>query len=243
MSARSSLLALLIVLVLAVTGCESSQDRSAQLKKQGASDIAHQQGLVIHARNADVRVVQTGVVTDSNGTAAAVALRNISPTPLGTVPIAITVLGAGGRSVFRNNAPGLESSLVSVAALPPRGELTWVNDQVIPTGAAVKVHAEAGAGGVRAPTSLPRIVVGVPQLSNDPSSGLEATGTITNRSPVTQLKLFVYVSAWRGGRLVSAGRGAIARLAPGAHTTYRVYLIGNPQGAQLLVAAPPTVLR
>jgi hypothetical protein len=55
--------------------------------------------------------------------------------------------------------------------------------------------------------------------------------------------LFVYVTAWRGGQLVSAGRGAIARLAAGGHATYHVFLIGNPHGAQLIVQSPPTTLR
>jgi hypothetical protein len=234
---------LLAALTLAISGCESSQDRSAQLKKAGQGVIANQRGLVISERNSDVRVVHTGVITDPNGTAAAIVLRNVKPTTLASLPIAITVLGPGGKSVFRNNSPGLQPSLVSVAALPARGEITWVNDQVIPTGKAIAVHAEVGAGGSGAPASLPRIDVGAPRLSNDPSSGLEASGRITNPSSVVQLKLFVYVSAWRAGRLVSAGRGAIARLAAHAHTTYHVFLIGNPQGARLTVVAPPTVLR
>jgi hypothetical protein len=242
MRAYGSTIALLAVLVLALSGCESSQDQSARLQKAGAHAIADQRGLVIRARNADARVVQTGVITDPNGTAAVVVVRNLKAMPLGTLPLAITVTGRGGKSVFRNDAPGLQPSLVSVAAVPPRGEITWVNDQVIPTGKAVTVRAEIGAGGADAPASLPRLEVGAPQVTNDPASGLEANGKITNRSSVTQLKLFVYVSAWRGGHLVSAGRGAIARLAAGARATYHVYLIGNPQGARFTVAAPPTVL-
>jgi hypothetical protein len=243
MTRRVVAVALCAGLFVTVAGCESSQDRSAQLQKQGAKLIANQHGLVLHGRNDAVRVLQSGVVTDANGTAAAVWLRNTRPAALGQVPIAITVVGPGHKAVFANSAAGLESSLVSVAALPGKSDMLWVDDQVIPTGKALAVHVRVGAGGAGAPTSLPKIDVGQPKLQNDATSGLEAVGKLTNQSSVDQLRLFVYVSAWRGGRLVSAGRGAVQLLKAHAHATYHVYLIGNPQGAQLTATAPPTVLR
>ena len=243
MSARGIAALLGAGLLFTATGCESSQDRSAQLEKQGAKLIANQHGLVLHGHNAAVRVLQAGVVTDANGTAAAVLLRNIEPTPLGQVPIAIDVLGPGHKTVFANSAPGLEASLTSVPALPPKGDMTWVDDQVIPAGKALSVHARIGAGGNGAPRALPQIVVSQPRLQNDATSGLEAVGSVTNRSSIDQLRLFVYVSAWNGGRLISAGRGALQQLAAHHHATYHVFLIGNPNGAQLTATAPPTVLR
>jgi hypothetical protein len=231
-------------LAAAATGCQSSQELNKTLAKQGSREIAAQHGLVIKGVNHDVRVVHTGVVTDSNGTAAAVVLRNVKSNPLGAIPIAINVEGAGGKSVFRNSAPGLEPSLTSIAALPGHGELTWVNDQVVSNGAtASAVRATLGAGGAGAPATLPQIDISPPHLMNDPYSGLEAVGKITNSSQVTQLKLFIYISAWQGNRLIAAGRGAIQRLLPHAHANYHVFLIGDPHGAPLTIAAPPTVLR
>lgn len=227
---------------VAFVGCQSSQELNDKLKKEGARRLANQHGLVIKTRNPYVKVLQTAVVTDPNGTAAAVVLRNNAKVPLGTTPIAINVVGIGGKSVFRNDAPGLQPALVSVAAIPPGAELTWVNDQVVPAGKALAVRAEVGAG-AGAPPLLPRIDVQLPHLETDPTSGLEAVGKVFNRSSITQLKLFIYVSAWRGGRLVSAGRGAIAKLPPGRHANYHIFLIGTPQGAQFAVYAPPTVLR
>lgn len=230
-------------LLFTATGCESSQDRSAQLQQQGAKLIANQHGLVLRGHNAAVRVLQAGVVSDANGTAAAVLLRNVKPLPLGQVPIAIDVLGSGQKTVFANSAPGLESSLTSVAALPGRSDMTWVDDQVIPAGKALSVRARIGSGGEGAPKALPQIEVSQPKLQNDATSGLEAVGSVTNRSAIDQVRLFVYVSAWKGGRLTSAGRGALQQLAAHHHATYHVYLIGNPKGAQLTATAPPTVLR
>jgi hypothetical protein len=243
MSRRLIAAALCGGLFVTAAGCESSQDRSARLQQEGAKLIANQHGLVIRASNSAVRVVQAGIVTDANGTAAAVLLRNTKPTALGQVPIAIDVLGAGHKTVFANSAPGLEASLTSVAALPGKGDMTWVDDQVIPTGKALSVHARVGAGGEGAPSTLPKIGVGAPKLHNDATSGLEAVGKLTNQSAVAQVRLFVYVSAWHGGRLISAGRGAVQLLRPHGHATYHVFLIGNPQGAQLTATAPPTVLR
>jgi hypothetical protein len=237
-------LALLGLLCLGIAGCESTQDTSARLKILGARAIAQQQGLVITARNPDVSVVRTAVLTDQNGTAAVVILRNRKQAPLGVVPISINVLGSGGKSVFKNNAPGLEPSLVSTAALPPGAELAWVDDQVTPSGKAMSVKAVAGAGGRGAPSTLPKVDIGSPRVINDPTSGLEVTGRVTNRSSLPQLKLFVYVVGWRGDTIVCAGRGAIQRLNPGGHADFHVYPIGNPHDAtRFTIAAPPTVLR
>jgi hypothetical protein len=170
-------------------------------------------------------------------------LRNTKPAALGQVPIAIDVLGPGHKPVFANRAAGLEASLTSVAAIPGKAEVTWVDDQVIPTGKALSVNVRVGAGGEGAPAALPKIVVSQPKLHNDATSGLEAVGKLTNQSSVAQVRLFIYVSAWRAGRLISAGRGAVQLLKPHGHATYHVFLIGNPQGAELTATAPPTVLR
>lgn len=243
MNARACGLLLAGTLAIALVGCESSQDKSARLKRQGAHALALQRGLVITKRNTSVRIVKTGLVTDSNGTAAAITLRSAKPSPLGTTPIAFTILDPKGKSVFRNDAAGLQPSLVSIAAMPPGQDVTWVNDQVTPNGTAAKLRAELGAAISTAPPALPKIDVGQPHLLNDSTSGMEAVGKVTNDSKVTQLKLFVYLAAWRGGKLVAAGRGAINKLAAGAHTDYHIFLIGKPQGAQFSVSAPPTVFR
>jgi hypothetical protein len=234
---------LAVAMLLTVSACESSQDKSATLKREGKNAIANQRGLLIQASNREVKVLQTAVLTDSNGTAAVVVMRNLSPAPLAELPVAIDVRGPTNKTVFQNNSPGLQQSLVSVASLPGRGDVAWVNDQVVPSGQALSVKAQVGAGGTGAPPKLPQIEVGAPKIVNDPISGIEADGSIHNSSSVTQLKLFVFCVARRGGRVVAAGRGAIAKLAAGARATYHVFLIGNPRGAQLTVDAPPTVLR
>jgi hypothetical protein len=49
--------------------------------------------------------------------------------------------------------------------------------------------------------------------------------------------------ARRGPKVVAAGRSAIQRLRVGKKGFYHVFFIGNPDGARLSVAAPPTVLQ
>ena len=82
-----------------------------------------------------------------------------------------------------------------------------------------------------------------PHLENDPTSGISAVGRVTNRSSILQRKLVLYCVARRGARIVAAGRGGIDRLKPGKSARYTIFFIGNPKGARLTVAAPPTTLR
>ena len=234
--------ALVALLAPVVAGCESSQEKSARLAKQGGKAFTRK-GLEVGRQNPDVKVGRTFVLQDSNGAATVVELRNVSPAALVNVPVSIDVLAAGGRSVFKNDAPGLEPSLVSAPVLRAKSEFTWVNDQVTPTARAKSVQVKVGTSPGRAPASLPKLDVPAPTLKNDPVSGIEAAGSVTNRSKVEQRALIVYCVARKGSKVVAAGRAAIQRLKPGQKLLYHVYFIGDPSGAQVSVAVPPTVLQ
>ena len=134
-----------------LAGCESTQAKSARLEREGAQQLAGERGLVVRAQNRDVRAVATSVVQDENGTAVVVVLRNRAARPVGRVPVAIDVRGAGGRSVYRNDAPGLDPSLVEATGVPASGELVWVNDQVTPSR-----RAEARSRRASAPSAATR---------------------------------------------------------------------------------------
>lgn len=234
--------AALVLACIALAGCESSQDRSARLAKQGGKAFTRK-GLEVKRENPDVKVGRTFVLQDRNGAATVVELRNNSPQRLVNVPISIDVLGAGRKSVFKNDAPGLEPSLVAAPVLEPNSEFMWVNDQVAATGRARSVDVRVGPAPGRAPDKLPELDVVQPKLKRDPVSGDEATGSVTNRSKVEQRALVVYAVARKGVRVVAAGRSAIERLKPGQKLYYHVYFIGDPSGARITVAAPPTVLQ
>jgi C4-type Zn-finger protein len=227
---------------LLLVACESTQDKSAKLAKQ-AVNLKHQSGLKVTKVSRDVKVRTTAVLNDPNGTAAVVTVRNTSKKTLVQVPIAIDVKGRKGKSVFANDDPGLEPSLVAVSVLRPGEQLSWVDDQVQATATPRRVKAKVGEERGRAPARLPRIQISPPKLEVDPTSGVLAVGKLTNESGVLQRNLVVYAVARKGGRIVAAGRGAVEKLKPHHKATYQVFFIGNPRGAQLSLAAPPTVLR
>jgi hypothetical protein len=231
-----------LAFALAVSGCESTQAKSDRLAKEGASSVKQQKGLEITRKSKTVKVLDTALVTDANGAAAVAVVRNGSKAPLGNVPLAIDVLDAKGKAVFRNDDPGLEPSLAGVASLAPGQTLAWVNDQILPTGGKPKsVEAVAGADKGALKGGLPKIEVGKAHLGGDPTSGVAAEGTIVNRSRGDQRQLVLFAVARRGGQIVAAGRGQVDRLRAGKKAQYQIFFIGNPKGGQIEVSAPAIV--
>lgn len=219
-----------------LAGCQSTQGKSAELAATGGV-ATKEKGLEIDERSRAVKVTAKSVVSDRNGTAVVVEVRNRSKRPLVGVPLAIDVR-KGGESVFANDAPGLEASLTSIAALAPGERMAWVNDQVFEAGP--KVRAVVGTTAAKAPAKLPEIAVGPPRVGGDPTSGFAIEGKLTNRSKLLQRKLVIFAVARKDGRVVAAGRGQVERLRPGASAPYQVFFIGNPAGARVELAAPPT---
>ena len=232
---------LALAAALLITGCESTQDKSARLEKTGGA-ATREKGLRISKESSDVKVTGTAVIADANGAAAVVELRNTTERALARVPLAIDVTD-GARSLFKNDEPGLEPSLVGVPTLPAGGSLAWVNDEILSEGKAKAVKATVGADSGRAPADLPRVEVGRPTLRRDPTSGLAAEGKIVNRSKVLQRELTLFAVARKGERIVAAGRGQVERLKAGKTARYQIFFIGNPRGARIEIAAPPTNLK
>lgn len=240
MIARVTMAAVVLLAgALATTGCESSQDRSARLRKQGNTLLKGGTRTVVIRSNPEVKVLGTVAIQDRNGSAAVVSLRNTSAHTWLNVPVDIDVRGANGRSIFRNNAVGIENSLTGPSLLAPHADMAWVNDQVAAAGAPKAVVAKVGIG-TSPPAVPPKIDVTPPHQEIDPTSGLSAVGMVTNRSSIPQRKLVLYCVARRNGRIVAAGRGGIDVLKPHKPTRYTIFFIGNPRGAALTVAAPPT---
>jgi hypothetical protein len=231
-----------LLAIAPLAGCESSQDKSARLAKKGGVAFTRK-GLDVRHLNASVKVLGTTVIQDKNGAAAVVELRSTSPSALVNVPISIDVLGPGRKTVFKNDAAGLETSLVSASVIEPRTDFAWVNDQVTPSGPTKSLDARVGQATGHAPSQLPKLELSAPKLTNDPVSGMEASGMVTNRSQVEQKQLIIYAVARRGTKVVAAGRGEIQRLRVGKKAAFHIFFIGNPSGAKVSVAAPPTVLQ
>lgn len=235
-----------LLLALTLTGCETTAEKSAKLEHAAKQLAAHQQSapsaIAFTRPSAVVKVVAATLVRSSEGTAAVITLRNTSAAALGTMPIVITVKDAGGRTLYENNAAGLEAGLVSVASLAPHGTLTWVDDQLPATAAAATVSARVGEAQARG-ASVPGITVAGLHPIEDPANGLGATGSVTNASSVSQRNLIVFVIARRGTSAVAAGRAALPEVAAHSTRTFTTFFIGDPRGASLHAGAPATTLR
>jgi hypothetical protein len=224
-----------LALALALSGCETTQEESAKLEKTAKHFALAHRGLTITHASTQVHISAAAVVHSSEGTAAVVTVTNNSAHALRSVPIAITVRSSGGQTVYQNNAPGLEAGLTSISSLPAHGTVTWVDDQVPTAGGPASVSAIAGeaqaAGGPE-----PRIEVQGLHLA-EAATG-EASGTVRNRSGVTQQHLVVYVTARREGMILAAGRAVLGEVAAGASVPFQAFLLGAPAGAKLEVSAP-----
>jgi hypothetical protein len=226
---------------LVVSGCESTQDKSARIAAE-LGPVAKEEGLRITKRSKDVRVVSTALLTEPEASAVVVRVHNDSDRDLVNVPIAIDVLDAKGRSVYRNDIPGIEPALAAVPFVAAGDDAYWVNDQILATGEPASVKATVGAGGQPFSGEPPKISVSKPELEGDPYSGLLVGGNVVNESGDEQGRLLLYAIARRGDKVLAAGRGAIEKLkAEPKPLPYNVYLVGDPQGAETTITQFPTL--
>lgn len=227
-------------IALVAGGCESTQDKSAKIAAE-LGPVAQEEGLRIKERSRDVRVVSTTLLSDANGSAVAVELHNDSSRDLAGVPILIDVLDARGKSVYRNDIPGIEPALAAVPWIPAGGDVTWVHDQVLAVGKPAEVKATVGAGGEEVSGEVPAVAVSEPTLEGDPYTGVAAAGEVVNESGEDIERLLLYAVARRGDKIVAAGRGAIEPLKDKPKPVhYSVFFIGDPTGAEVTVAEFPT---
>jgi hypothetical protein len=233
--------AVLALAALALAGCESTQSQSAKLERV-AQRSKHEKGLVISEQAKEIKVEGTTMLQDANGAATVVELRNESKGSLVGLPVAVQVLDKASKPLYANDAPGLDSSLVSVASLGPGAELAWVNDQVTIATPGESVVAKIGAGAKPGPAQLPQLEVAGLEAEADASGEQAITGDVANRSQVEQRRLVIYVTGRKGDKVVAAGRAIVERLAPGKSAHFSVFPIGDPNGAALSAAAPPTVV-
>jgi hypothetical protein len=232
----------LVLVALALTACESNQERSAKLEKAAKRQEGEaakrralaQRSLTITRPSTKVSVTATAVVHGSEGAAAIVTLRNVSGTALRDVPIEITVRNTHGASVYTNAVPGLSATLASVALIPAHAVQTWVDDQVQATGTPASVTAKVGEGTPVA-GAIPRLTVEGTHLAEG-----QAEGNLVNRSAVDQQELVIDAVARRAGTVVAAGRAVLASASAGSSTPFQIFFVGNPAGAQLELSAPAT---
>jgi hypothetical protein len=231
-----------LLVVVALAGCESTQTKSARLER-AAKSAKKEKGLQVKQAASEIAIEKSTLLQDGNGgVATVVEMRNQSAASLVALPIAVNVRDAAGKSVYSNDAPGLDASLVSVPALAAGENLFWVNDQVTVSAPGKDVEAKVGVGGKPGPATLPQMEITGLKATQDAAGSLSVVGDVTNRSQVAQKRLVVFVVGRKAGKIVSAGRAIVDQLAPGKTTHFSAFPIGDPQGAELSASAPPTVV-
>ena len=228
------------VAALLLSGCESSQSKSARLRSE-ARRSAPEQALRIAHVNPDVRVMASTVLTDPKAkrSAAVITLRNTSRRALASLPLLFTLTDAAGKAVFTNDSPGASLDLTTVPSLRPGGTLVWVDDAIVNVAGAAEVQAKVGVG-AGAPRRTPRLRLSKVRLQSDPIDGFTAVGTVFNASAVTQERLVIFAVARRGPNIVAAGRAVVPSVRPGHKgVRFTLFLVGDPRGARLSLAAPP----
>ncbi len=230
-----------MLLVVALAGCESTQSKSARLQR-AAKSAKHEKGLSITREASEIAVEGTTILQTDAGAATVVELVNRSKSSLVALPIGVAVRDAGGKSVYANDTPGLDASLVQVPALAAGEKLAWVNDQVALTEPGKAVEARVGTGAKPGPADLPQMEIAGLKTETDAGGSLAIIGTVANRSKVAQKRLVVFVVARKAGRVVAAGRAIVDELAAGKSTHFSAFPIGDPAGAKLSASAPPTVV-
>jgi hypothetical protein len=225
---------------LALSGCQSTAEKSAELEKYHRVS-GSTAGLAIDHTSAIVKIAATAILHGSEGTAAVVTLRNGSGATQTAVPLAITARSTSGATLYTNTESGQERSLTTVAIIPPHGEATWVDDQIQTPETPASLTAKAGEG-TPLTGATPLISVTAGPIVEE-GAGPEAKGTVTNHSSVAQTQLVVYAVATRGRRIVAAGRAVISLLGAGASAPFKALMIGSSTGgARLALTAPATVL-
>jgi hypothetical protein len=233
---------LALLAAASLIACQSTQSRSAELEKEGGTKLLADSGVKIAKESAEVKVTSATVLSDPNGSAVVVGLHNSSDESLVDVPILVNVLDAKGKSVYTNSIPGIEPALASVPYIPAGGDVEWVNDQVLASEEPKSVRVKVGASTDSYSGALPAIEVSAPKIEGDPVSGIEATGTVVNKTGKDQERLLLYAVGRSGGKVVAAGRGAIEHLKAGTKPLhYDIFFIGDPTGAELEVSEFPTL--
>lgn len=231
--------ALLVLLALLCSGCETTAEKSAKLEKAAKHHtLAAERGLTIARASTVVKVLDTAFVHGREGSAAVVTLRNSSARTMRDVPISLVLKDAKGTTVYSNGTPGLAKTLTSVALLPAHGKIVWIDDQLQAPSAA-SVAARVGEG-TPASGQSPRLTIAETHLASESPGSSTLEGAVRNPSTTAQPELVIDAVARRGGHVVAAGRAVLASLEASASTPFQVFFVGSAAGAQLEVSAPAT---
>lgn len=241
-SAKRIAVALCPVLVLGFAACETTQDKAARLAVS-SDRKSDRRPIEIHRVDRQVKVVRASLVRGSGGAAVAVTLRNAGSTPVNDLPILVGVRTATGGDQPLNGDGHVPYFQAHAPAIAPGQETTWVFTTEDDLASAQSAYAKVGTPSPTPVTTASR----VPALSahaDSPAAGKDTVeATVSNDTGLPQYDVAVYAWADKGGHLVAAGQAQIPDLNEGDTSTVKVALVGDPKGADVHVAAPPTIFQ
>jgi hypothetical protein len=230
------------VIGVSTSACESTEQESAKLNKEGDQLVAGQGALRLGAANHRVSVSDVTLVTSTER--AAVAVRLTARSPQVDIPVLVDVAGPNNKSLYSNATGGLEASLQR-ASLPRTGQPEWwVDDQVLlPRGTAsgsAKVKVQVGSASARHSAPPPTVLTATGVHLGQQNGIGTVSGRIVGRFPNAHSKVPVFAVAVRGEKVVAAGRAIVSPpSARGEQVTFQIFLIGNPAGAKLQLSVAP----
>jgi hypothetical protein len=225
------------VLAIALTGCESTEQESAQIAKRLGRQTADAAVTQIKTTNSAVSVRSAQIVRSKAGIAAAIELKNTSGKAEADIPILITAYDAGGKAVYSNATVGVSSPLGELSLIGPGATVWWVDPNVLASGGApVRVSARIGASTATAPTTF----LSTNGFGTGSSFiGSFISGRASNAGGTVAADVTLYAVALEGSRVVAAGQSLVPTLAAHGASTFQVGVIGNPKGATYVVTAVP----
>jgi hypothetical protein len=226
-------------LTVGLSACESTEQESAKIGREGGQLVAGSGNVKLGAVNHSVRVSDVTLLAGSGRTAVVVRLTGTSTRPQAGVPLLVEVFGAGARQLYTNATSGLEASLQQMSLLRPHEAAWWVDDQVLSSQSATGVKVRVGIGRVPRSVSFPTLRATGVHLGQQ--SGLSVlNGNIVNDSATAASKVPVYAVALAGKRVVAGGRAVVSALARSS-SPFQIFLVGNPAGARVELTVAPTV--
>ena len=228
-------------IAVTASACESTEQESAKIAREGAPAAAGPRALTLGAINHGARASDVTLLSSGGRTAVAVKLTATTPRPQLDVPLLVDVTGAGGKVVYTNGTGGVEAALQRIALLRPHSSEWWVDDQVLVAQAGSDVKVRVGTGrSPRAAGAAPVLIAKSTHVGEQ--AGLSVlSGELVNGSDKAQGKVPVFAVALRGGNVVAAGRAVVGSLPGrlGAAASFQIFLVGDPAGATFQLTAVP----
>ena len=230
------------LVLLGAAGCESTQDKSARLA-QGVG--RHRAGAGRHGRRgptATSRSLDTAVITDENGTAVVVRMRNDSARALADVPVTIDVLDARRQDRLHEHDARARALADPRDGHPaPRARPSGSTTRCSRPRRRAKVDAKVGAAEGQAPPDAAAIRVG--RVDADRGPGQRPRRHRHRHEPRRRRTSGASCSPpsrARATRSSPPAAGSSPRVRAGKRARFRIFFIGDPKGAELTVTATPS---